>query len=107
VARQRQTLLGALVLLGKSLRDLGTIVPAPHGLGARYAPYGVRPEHYPIVGAALLVALTEVGGNEWRDEYTRAWAGAWVLVQESMLSGVPEPRPSRERQLAVPSAVAA
>jgi hemoglobin-like flavoprotein len=85
--RQRQMLLGALVLLRKSLRNLGAIVPALQALGARHATYGVRPEHYPIVGAALLASLAEIGGSAWVDEYTRAWADAYQVVQDTMLSG--------------------
>ena len=88
--RQRQMLLGALVLLRKSLRNLGAIVPALQAMGARHATYGVRPEHYPIVGAALLASLAEVGGSAWVDEYTQAWADAYQVVQDTMLSGAVE-----------------
>jgi hemoglobin-like flavoprotein len=85
--RQRQMLLGALVMLRKSLRNLGAIVPALQGLGARHATYGARPEHYPIVGTALLATMAEIGGGAWLDEYTRAWADAYQVVQDTMLSG--------------------
>jgi hemoglobin-like flavoprotein len=87
-SRRRKLLLGALALLRQSLDELGRIGPTLRALGIHLATYGVRPEHYPIFGAALLVALAEVGGYEWRDRYTRAWADAYVLVQETMLSGV-------------------
>ena len=45
--RQKGMLLGALVLLRKSLRDLGAIVPTLRQLGARHVAYGARPEHTP------------------------------------------------------------
>src|SRR5215468_10135289 len=73
MVRQRQMLLGALVLLRKSLRNLAGIVPALQALGARHATYGVLPEHYPMVGAALLETMAEIGGSAWRPEYTEAW----------------------------------
>ena len=56
--RQKAMLLGALVLLRKSLRVLDPIVPKLHELGARHVAYGARPEHYPIVGSALLAAMS-------------------------------------------------
>jgi hemoglobin-like flavoprotein len=99
--RQRQLLLGALVLLRNSLRDLQSIVPALQALGTRNAARGVRPEHYPIAGAVLLVSLAEAGGSAWRYEYTRAWADAYVLLQETILSGVPKARPGSAKPVAV------
>jgi hemoglobin-like flavoprotein len=75
-------------------------------MGARHATYGVRPEHYPIVGAALLESLAEVGGTAWLDEYTRAWADAYQVVQDAMLSGAAEAGRSQEKQ-SVPASAAA
>jgi nitric oxide dioxygenase len=94
IARQRRLLFGALVLLRNSLRDLTSIAPSLQAFGARNAARGIRPEHYPIAGAALLVSLAAVGGSAWRYEYTRAWADAYVLLQETILSGVLMARPS-------------
>jgi len=43
--KQKTMLLGALVLLRKSLRDLEAIVPKLRELGARHVAYGAQPEH--------------------------------------------------------------
>jgi hemoglobin-like flavoprotein len=86
---QKKMLLQTLVVLRKSLRNLDAIVPALQNLGARHVRYGVLPEHYPVVGIALLEAMATVGGDEWRPEYTSAWAGAYGVVRDAMLSGVP------------------
>jgi hemoglobin-like flavoprotein len=104
VMRRRRMLLGALALLQQSLRDLASVVPTLQALGVHLAAQGVRPEHYPIFGAALLVSLADVGGNEWRHRYTRAWADAYVLVQKMMLSGATNVGPAKEKPRAVPSA---
>jgi hemoglobin-like flavoprotein len=87
MARQRSMLLAALVLVRKSLRDLGALVPALVSMGARHHGYGVRPEHYATVGAALLATMAEIGGADWREEYTAAWAAAYAVVRDTMLSG--------------------
>jgi hemoglobin-like flavoprotein len=85
--RQKTMLLGALVLLRKSLRDLDSIVPKLHELGARHVAYGARPEHYPVVGATLIAAMAAVAGAQWRDEYEQAWSGAFEIVAGAMLEG--------------------
>lgn len=85
--RQKAMLLGTLVLLRKSLRDLGPLVPKLRALGARHVAYGARPEHYPVVGAALIASMAEVAGEAWRPEYGRAWAAAFDVVAGAMLEG--------------------
>jgi hemoglobin-like flavoprotein len=67
--RQKTMLLGTLVLLRKSLRDLEAIVPKLRQLGARHVAYGAKPEHYAVVGSALLEAMAELAGKAWNDAY--------------------------------------
>jgi hemoglobin-like flavoprotein len=104
--RQVQMALGVFVLLRKSLRNLDSIVPALRTLGARHESYGARPEHYTIFGEALLSTMAEIGGSAWTDEYTQAWADAYQLVQDTMLSGAAEVGPSLENQSAFAPAAA-
>jgi methyl-accepting chemotaxis protein len=88
--RQKTMLLGTLVLLRKSLRDLESIVPKLRDLGARHVAYGARPEHYPVVGEALIGAMAEIAGDAWLPEYERAWAEAFEIVAGAMLEGASE-----------------
>jgi nitric oxide dioxygenase len=85
--RQKAMLLAALVLLRKSLRNLDSVVPTLHALGARHVRYGAQPEHYPVVGEVLLASMAEVAGDAWRPEYERAWAAALAVVAGAMLEG--------------------
>jgi hemoglobin-like flavoprotein len=85
--RQKAMLLATLVLLRKSLRDLGAIVPKLHALGARHVQYGAAPEHYPVVGAVLIASMAEIAGDAWRPEYERAWTAAFEVVAGAMLDG--------------------
>jgi hemoglobin-like flavoprotein len=80
-------LLGALVLLRKSLRDLDAIVPKLRELGARHVTYGAEPEHYPVVGQVLIASMAEIADDAWRPEYERAWAAAFDVVAGAMLAG--------------------
>jgi methyl-accepting chemotaxis protein len=85
--KQKAMLLGALVLLRKSLRDLDSIAPKLRDMGARHVAYGARPEHYPIVGAVLIASMAEVAGPQWQPEHAQAWAEAYGVVQALMLEG--------------------
>jgi len=86
--KQKTMLLGMLVLLRKSLRDLDAIVPKLRELGARQVAYGARPEHYPVVGGVLIASMEEIAGEAGRPEYERAWGGAFAIVAGAMIEGV-------------------
>jgi hemoglobin-like flavoprotein len=85
--RQKTMLLGTLVLLRKSLRDLDAIAPKLRELGARHVAYGAQPEHYPVVGEVLIASMAAIAGSAWRAEYEQAWAAAFALVAAAMLEG--------------------
>jgi len=85
--KQKTMLLGTLVLLRKSLRDLDAIVPKLRELGARHVAYGAQPEHYPVVGEVLIASMAEIAGEAWRPEYERAWGEAFAIVAGAMIEG--------------------
>ena len=85
--KQKAMLLGALVLLRKSLRDLDAIAPKLRDMGARHVAYGAAPAHYPVVGEVLLASMAAVAGDAWNDEYETAWAKAYGVVAALMLEG--------------------
>ena len=88
--RQKGMLLGALVLLRKSLRDLDAVVPTLKRLGGRHVAYGARPEHYPVVGNVLIGAMAHVAGPDWEPRYAKAWTEAFGVVAGAMLEGAAE-----------------
>jgi hemoglobin-like flavoprotein len=85
--RQKAMLLGTLVVLRKSLRDLDAIVPTLRKLGARHVAYGAQPEHYAAVGVALIGAMAAIAGPAWRPTYETAWRHAYGIVAATMLDG--------------------
>jgi hemoglobin-like flavoprotein len=90
MTHQRTVVLSALVLIRKSLRNFDRIVPTLRSLGARHVGYGARPEHYPVVGAALIESMAHVAGAAWRPEYTSAWGDAWGVLVAEMVAGADE-----------------
>ena len=82
---QKKELLGALMLVTQNLRKPDALAPALAGLGQRHAAYGVRPEHYPIVGAVLLDTFASFPGERWTPARRDAWAQAYQAIYALML----------------------
>jgi hemoglobin-like flavoprotein len=78
----------------RTIRSLDVFEPAVRALGVRHRSYGVRVGHYRIMGAALLEALAAALGPVWTTEAAEAWALAYNLTAETMLSGALDHRPS-------------
>ena len=87
IRRQKAMLLSALVLVRTSLRDMDALVPRLRELGARHVAYGARPQHYVIVGEALIASLAQIAGEAWRPEHELAWGAALAVIADAMLSG--------------------
>jgi nitric oxide dioxygenase len=84
---QRKKLLGALILVIQNLRKPEVLTSALQVLGQRHVKYGVRPEHYPIVGTILLETFSDFLGDDWTPEYQDAWAQAYEAICSIMLEG--------------------
>jgi hemoglobin-like flavoprotein len=84
---QRKKLMGALALVIENLRKPEVLTSALTGLGQRHVTYGVRPEHYPLVGAVLLETFADFLGERWTQAYHEAWAQAYEAVCAIMLEG--------------------
>ncbi|MGD1920655.1 MAG: globin family protein [Pleurocapsa sp.] len=73
---QKKKLLSSLVLVVESLRKPDVLNGALRGLGARHVKYGALPEHYPLVGGALLTTFEQYLQEKWTPEVKQAWVGA-------------------------------
>ena len=54
---QRKKLMMMLAAVVNGLGNLQSILPAASALAKRHVDYGAKPEHYPVVGGALLWTL--------------------------------------------------
>ena len=79
--KKLMTMIGTVV---GGLKSLDRIVPGIQALGARHAGYGVRDEHYDVVGAALLWTLAKGLGAAFTDEVRDAWTAAYTLLANTM-----------------------
>ena len=67
------------------LDDLGELVPILQQQGRDHVPRGVEPEHYPIVGQALLDTLEAGLGDKWTPQLKSAWTTAYKVISDTMI----------------------
>lgn len=87
LAPQRRKLMGVLATAVGALDRIEELVPTLRDMGARHAGYGVTPDHYPVVGAALLETLEAALGDAWTMETADAWGAAYSALSGAMLDG--------------------
>ena len=61
MAEQRRKLVAALATVVSGLSNLPSVLPAASALAKRHVGYGAKPEHYPVLGEALLWTLARGG----------------------------------------------
>jgi nitric oxide dioxygenase len=86
MTEQRKKLMGMLAAVVNGLGDLPSILPAASALAKRHVGYGARPEHYPVVGSALLWTLEKGLGDGWTSEVANAWTTAYGTLSGYMIS---------------------
>lgn len=84
---QRKKLVRALALIVRHIEEPEFLGAYLQGLGAIHRAYGVKPEHYPLVGECLLEALAETTGKSWGPAEDAVWRAAFGFISDTMLAG--------------------
>ena len=85
MTEQRRKLMATLAFAVNGLANLQSVLPAASALAKRHIAYGVKPEHYPVVGAALLWTLKKGLDDAWTAEAAEAWAAAYGALSSLMI----------------------
>ena len=88
---QGRKLMDMLGLVVRGLPRVDTIRPEVQALGRRHVQYGVHPEHYGTVGAALLWTLEQELGAAFTPEVREEWTTAYTVLAELMTTAAGEP----------------
>lgn len=67
------------------IHDLDVCREMTRGLAARHVTYGVIPEHYPKVGAAVLATVVMVMGDAMTPQIGSAWQKAYDQIAAAMI----------------------
>lgn len=77
---QKKKLIAMLATAVTNLHQVDKIIPAVEDLGKRHAGYGVKPEYYTPVGAALLWTLEQGLGTEFTPPLKEAWTETYMTL---------------------------
>ncbi len=86
MTEQRKKLMATLAVVVNGLGNLESVLPAASALAKRHVSYGAKPEHYPVVGGALLWTLEKGLGDGWTPEVADAWTAAYGTLSGFMIS---------------------
>jgi len=86
MTEQRKKLMATLAVVVGGLTNLEAVLPAASALAKRHVSYGAKPEHYPVVGGALLWTLEKGLGAAWTPEVAAAWTAAYGTLSGYMIS---------------------
>ena len=83
---QRKKLMATLAVVVNGLTNIEAVLPAASALAKRHVGYGAKPEHYPVVGGALLYTLEKGLGEAWTPDVAAAWTAAYGTLSTYMIS---------------------
>src|SRR6266516_82463 len=66
---QRKNLQQSLALIVQHMQHPEVLGDMLRELGQRHVTYGIRPEHYPLVGAVLLETFADFLGKHWTQSH--------------------------------------
>jgi hemoglobin-like flavoprotein len=84
MAEQGKKLMAMINTAVNSLNELESVVPAVQAMAVRHVDYGVKPEDYDSVGAALIWTLDAGLGDAFTDDVRDAWVKVYTTLADVM-----------------------
>lgn len=91
--------ISAVDMAVKSLDDLESLMPKLKNLGRIHAKKGVKVEHYPVVGDALITTMRVGLKKSWTPEIEKAWESIYQIIQDTMIGDNYEPNDPDDQEL--------
>ncbi len=82
---QQKALAGAICAYAQYIDQPEVLTDALELIAQKHASLGIKPEHYPIVGAHLLGSIREVLGEAATDEVIDAWGQAYEFLAHALM----------------------
>ena len=86
MAAQNHKFMQTITFIVRDLDDPNVIVAIMQDLGQRHLSYGVREEHYGLVGNALMWALRRTLKNDFPPHVESAWTKLYVMMAEAAMT---------------------
>jgi hemoglobin-like flavoprotein len=88
IKRQYRMLMSTLAYVVANVGNPEKLIPAVQALGKRHAGYKVKPEHYSMVGTALIETFQDRLGSQYTKEMRDSWLDAYDLLSKTMIEAV-------------------
>jgi hemoglobin-like flavoprotein len=86
IAEQSKKVFAMLSYVISKLDRLEDVIGEIAKLARRHATYGVKEEHYAVVGNALLWTLEKGLGEDWNEDLKEAWADCYSTLATAMIN---------------------
>ena len=86
MTEQGAKLMATLGVVVNGLKNLDAVVPVAEKLAVGHVAYGVKPEHYAHVGAALIDTLGKGLGDAFTADGQSAWENAYGTLSGVMIA---------------------
>jgi nitric oxide dioxygenase len=83
---QGKKLMQVLTVVVRSLENLEPLLPSIDDMARRHVAYGVKDDHYAIVGQALIRTLRHGCGPAFTAETEEAWRLAYTILSTRMIT---------------------
>jgi hemoglobin-like flavoprotein len=86
--QQYEKLINMLSVIISKLDRLSDITEDIKVMALRHEGYGVKPQHYRLVGNALLWTMERGCGKDWNDKVKEAWFACYTKLAGTMIAAV-------------------
>ncbi|QEC68421.1 hemoglobin [Panacibacter ginsenosidivorans] len=83
---QHYKLINMLTAIVRRIDDPDALAEDIKNMSMRHTGYGVKPDHYRLVGNALLWTLEKGLGNSWNEKVKDAWRAFYEMIAAMMIS---------------------
>lgn len=83
---QQRALAGAICAYAANIDNLSVLGSAVELIAQKHCSLGIQPEHYPIVGKYLLIAVKDVLGDAVTDQVAAAWGEAYGFLADIFIN---------------------
>lgn len=83
--RQQKALANSVYAAAKYIDNLEAIIPVVTQIAHKHRSLGIKPEHYPIVGEHLILAIKEVLQEAATEEIIDAWVKAYGVIANAFI----------------------
>ncbi|WP_078555601.1 NO-inducible flavohemoprotein [Bacillus alkalicellulosilyticus] len=84
--KQPQALANSIYAAAQYIDNLEAILPVVKQIAHKHRSLNIKPEHYPIVGEHLLLAIKDVLGEAATDDIIHAWGEAYGVIADVFIS---------------------